>query len=59
MDVDEGTVKLAFARVTPIQATPTTVVLDRQGRVAARIIGQLPSSSILASLVKDTLAESR
>lgn len=59
MDVDEGTVKLAFARATPIQATPTTVVLDRQGRVAARIIGQLPSSSILASLVKDTLAESR
>ena len=30
----------------------------REGRVAARIIGQLPGSSILETLVRDTLAES-
>lgn len=57
IDVNDGKVKLAFAQVTPIQATPTTLVIDRQGRVAARIIGQLASASILSTLVADTLAE--
>ena len=57
IDVNDGRVKLAFAQVTPIQATPTTVVLDQEGRVAARIIGQLASASILSPLVGDTLAE--
>ncbi len=51
-------IKLAFAEKTPIQATPTTLVLDAEGRVAARIIGQLPDASILTSLVRDALAES-
>ena len=57
IDVNDGKVKLAFAQVTPIQATPTTLVLDRNGRVAARVIGQLASASILSTLVADTLAE--
>ncbi|MGP6170717.1 TlpA family protein disulfide reductase [Microbacterium sp. A196] len=57
IDVDSGTAKLAFAGATPIQATPTTLVLDNQGRVAARIIGQLDGPSILATLVGDALAE--
>lgn len=58
IDVNDGKVKLAFAQVTPIQATPTTLVLDPEGRVAARIIGQLASASILSTLVADTLGES-
>ena len=58
IDVNDGTVKLAFVQVTPIQATPTTLVLDRGGRVAARVIGQLDSASILATLVDDVLEES-
>lgn len=57
IDVNDGQVKLAFAQLTPIQATPTTLVMDRQGRLAARIIGQLPSASILSTIVADTLAE--
>ncbi|KZE41604.1 TlpA family protein disulfide reductase [Microbacterium sp. T32] len=57
IDVNDGQVKLAFAQLTPIQATPTTLVIDRQGRLAARIIGQLPSASILSTIVADTLAE--
>lgn len=57
IDVTDGKVKLAFAQVTPIQATPTTLVLDREGRVAARIIGQLASASILSTLVEDALEE--
>lgn len=40
----------------PIQAVPTTVVLDREGRVAARIIGRA-EGSILTGLVDDVLAE--
>jgi peroxiredoxin len=58
IDVESGEAKLAFAGATPIQATPTTLVLDAQGRVAARIIGQLDGTSILSTLVGDALAES-
>ncbi len=57
IDVNDGRVKLAFAQATPIQATPTTLVIDQEGRVAARIIGQLAGASILSTLVADTLAE--
>jgi thiol-disulfide isomerase/thioredoxin len=55
--VDGGDAKLAFAAATPLQATPTTLVMDREGRVAARIIGQLSSTSILSALIQDTLNE--
>jgi peroxiredoxin len=58
IDVDTAQAKLAFAAATPIQATPTTLVLDKQGRVAARIIGPIDGTSILSTLVKDALAES-
>ncbi|WP_217182896.1 TlpA disulfide reductase family protein [Streptomyces sp. AC495_CC817] len=57
IDVDTAEAKLAFAAAVPIQATPTTLVLDKQGRVAARIIGPIESPSILSTLVKDALAE--
>ena len=57
IDVNTGDVKLAFADKTPINATPTTLVLDAEGRVAARIIGELTEASILETLVRDTLAE--
>lgn len=57
IDINDKQVSFAFAQVTPIQATPTTLVLDREGRVAARIIGQVDSTSILATLVDDVLAE--
>ncbi|GAA3911525.1 TlpA family protein disulfide reductase [Microbacterium invictum] len=53
-DVD---LKLAFTSWTSLQAAPTTLVLDAEGRVAARFFGQLESSSILRSIVKDTVAE--
>jgi len=58
IDANSGDAKLAFAAATPIQATPTTLVLDREGRLAARIIGRLQSPSILSTLVGDALAES-
>jgi peroxiredoxin len=58
IDVETAEAKLAFAEVTPIAATPTTLVLDKQGRVAARIIGPIDGTSVLSTLVKDALAES-
>lgn len=36
---------------------PTTIVLDRTGRMAARIIGQLPTRTTLAALIDTVLAE--
>ncbi|SCX97073.1 Thiol-disulfide isomerase or thioredoxin [Microbacterium sp. LKL04] len=53
-DVD---LKLAFADWTSLQAAPTTLVVDREGRVAARLFGQLPDATTLRDLVDDTLAE--
>ncbi|QEW04123.1 TlpA family protein disulfide reductase [Microbacterium lushaniae] len=58
IDVNGGAVKLAFAEHAPLTATPVTLVLDTQGRVAARIIGELPEASILQAIVRDVLAES-
>lgn len=46
----------AFEGVVPLSAMPTTVVLDREGRVAARILGQA-DPTILRGLVDDVLAE--
>lgn len=37
--------------------TPTTLVLDRQGRIAARILGRATTPSTLTGLIDDVLAE--
>ncbi|MFI6428598.1 TlpA family protein disulfide reductase [Promicromonospora sp. NPDC050880] len=42
--------------VVPLQAVPTTVVVDVDGMVAARVIGQVDRST-LETLVEDVLAE--
>lgn len=56
--VDDTKLKLAFAEATTLSATPTTLVLDKEGRVAARIVGELSEPTILETLVRDALAES-
>ncbi len=53
----DRSVQRAFAASIPLNAVPTTLVLDRQGRVAARILGQLADESILRTLIADTLEE--
>ncbi|MDF2991009.1 MAG: thiol-disulfide isomerase and thioredoxin [Microbacterium sp.] len=55
--VNDAELKLAFNDKTPLNATPTTLVLDKQGRVAARIIGELPEASILEAMVRTVVAE--
>lgn len=46
----------AVQGVVPLQAMPSTVVLDREGRIAARVLGMVDKST-LASLMDDALAE--
>ncbi|PVZ93217.1 alkyl hydroperoxide reductase [Amnibacterium flavum] len=53
----EGQVLLAFSGVVAPNAVPTTLVLDREFRVAARILGQIPDRSILEGLIDRVLAE--
>lgn len=57
MDVDDGAMQLAFSGSIPPNAVPTTLVLDTSGRVAARILGQVDSPSILKTLIADAIAE--
>lgn len=57
LDVNDGRVRLAFAGQVAPNAVPTTLVLDREGRVAARIAGLVSEPSVLRSMITDTLAE--
>lgn len=55
--VGDRAVQRAFAGQIPLNAVPTTLVLDREGRVAHRVVGQIVDPSQLRTLVKETLAE--
>jgi thiol-disulfide isomerase/thioredoxin len=55
LDVDHGTMQLALSGSIAPNSVPTTIVLDKQGRVAARILGAVDASSILDTLVSDEL----
>ena len=50
-------VQLAFAGSVAPNAVPTTLVLDREGRVAARISGLLRDPDILRSMIEKVQAE--
>ena len=51
----DGEAMLAFPGVLGVRSIPSFVVLDAQGRVAASIIGQLPSQQTLVDLVEDVV----
>jgi thiol-disulfide isomerase/thioredoxin len=57
LDVSTRDVLSAFAGQVPPSAVPTTLVLDAEGRVAARISGMLPSATTLGDLIDDVLDE--
>jgi thiol-disulfide isomerase/thioredoxin len=44
---------LAFYGILTPSSIPSTVVIDQQGRVAARILGEVPSATTLVDLVRD------
>ncbi len=53
----DGIVLLAFADEVILRATPSTLVLDREGRVAASIVGELPSKQTLSDVIDEVVAE--
>jgi len=59
MDVETGAVRLAFAGEASHNAVPTTVVLDRDHRVAARVNGLITDVGLLETMINDVLAEER
>jgi thiol-disulfide isomerase/thioredoxin len=52
-----GDTQLSFAGEVAPNAVPTTLILDRKGRVAARILGRVTEVSILESLIDSMLQE--
>ncbi|MBP1326213.1 peroxiredoxin [Leucobacter exalbidus] len=50
-------VQQAFAGQVPLNAVPTTLVLDTEGRVAHRVLGLLAGESQLRTLINETLEE--
>ena len=52
-----GEALLAFASALTPRSIPATVVLDREGRVAASILGPLPSQRTLTTLVEQVAAD--
>lgn len=49
----DGKALLPFSRTVPPNAIPSTVVLDAEGRVAASIIGEVPSTLTLVGVIED------
>lgn len=50
IDAQDGGVSLAFSGVVSPQAVPTTLVIDREGKVSSRILGRI-DASILRELI--------
>ncbi|PRB71506.1 TlpA disulfide reductase family protein [Arthrobacter sp. MYb213] len=52
----DGQIQLAMTKYVPLQAVPSTLVLDRKGRVRARVIGAV-DPKILETLIDTALTE--
>ena len=52
IDNNTGSVVLSFTSVVSPQAVPTTLVIDKKGRVAARILGRLEKGTLKAMIQK-------
>jgi peroxiredoxin len=57
LDAAHRDIVSAFAGEVPPSAVPTTLVLDAEGRVAARFTGIIESRSTLATVIETVLAE--
>ena len=55
----DGEAMLAFSGTLTPNSIPSFVVLDAEGRVAASIIGELPSRTTLVEVVEEVVAETR
>ncbi len=59
IDAQKASVQLAFAGSVAPNAVPVTLVVDRSGRVAARISGLIRDKSILAGMIDTVVAEGK
>ena len=57
MDAENGQVRLSFAGEASPSAVPTTLILDQQHRVAARINGLITDVDLMRTMITDVLAE--
>jgi thiol-disulfide isomerase/thioredoxin len=57
IDTNDGTMLLAFAGTVAPNAVPTTLVIDKQGRVAARFLGLIEEPTTLKTIIAETIAE--
>ncbi len=57
LDAEDNAVLIAFSKSVPPNATPVTLILDKEGRVAARFSGLITSPSVVADVVTNLLAE--
>jgi thiol-disulfide isomerase/thioredoxin len=53
----DGKALVPFSGTLTAYTVPSTVVLDAEGRIAASILGRLPSQQTLVDVVTDTAAE--
>jgi thiol-disulfide isomerase/thioredoxin len=56
IDANQGSVLLAFTGVVTPQAVPSTLIIDKQGRVSARILGRIEPVT-LKSLIDTVVGE--
>ncbi len=57
MDAESGQVRLSFAGQASPSAVPTTLILDHQHRVAARVNGLITDVDLMRTMISDVLAE--
>lgn len=57
IDANDGNMLLAFSGTVAPNAVPTTLVIDKQGRVAARFLGLIDAPSALKTIIDETIAE--
>jgi peroxiredoxin len=57
MDTNTTNVQYAYSAYVSPDAVPTTLVIDKHGRVAARVTGEVDDASILTSLIDRVIAE--
>ena len=57
IDANDGNMLYAFAGTVAPNAVPTTLVIDAQGRVAARFLGLVSEPSTLEAIINDVIAE--
>lgn len=56
IDNETGSVVLAFTSTVSPNAVPTTLVIDKKGRVASRVLGRIEKGT-LSALIKTVIAE--